>query len=186
MCLQNLKTEKPQIADKDIVVYKRLEKSYESCPEYDGKVFVAEICGGRVKGHISIQDGIMYLCQDEREGTSCKDKKGYCYSWQLDFSVTNLEIGGKKAKDGFITPYQYTPIKLGETYTSSLERIERYGNYEVEEGLHSYLEVPSKEEMEENEVLVQCIIPKGSEYYEGYFNNNPSIASDTLKYVKLI
>ena len=162
MCLHNLKTEKPQIADKDIVVYKRLKKSYEVCPEYDGKVFVAEISGRRVKGHISIQDGQMFLCQDELWGMSCKDKKGHDYSWMLDQYVTNLKIGDKKAKDRFITPY------------------------EIEKGLHSYLEVPSKEEMEEDEVLVQCIIPKGSEYYEGYFGSNPSIASDTIKYVKII
>lgn len=185
MCLHNLKTEKPQIADKDIVVYKRLKKSYEACPEYDGKVFVAKISGRRVKGHISIQDDQMFLCQDELWGTSCKDKKGHDYSWILDQDVTNLKIGDKKAKDGFITPYQFTPIKLGETYTSSLKRVGRYSFY-IEKGLHSYLEVPSKEEMEKDEVLVQCIIPKGSKYYEGYFGSNPSIASDTLKYVKII
>ena len=30
---------------------------------------------------------------------------------------------------------------------------------------------------------VECVIPKGSHYYEGEFNNLPSYASDTIVYI---
>lgn len=35
------------------------------------------------------------------------------------------------------------------------------------------------------DVVTKCIIPKGSKYYIGEFNNTISYASDTLKYVQI-
>ena len=45
----------------------------------DGKRFACEIYGIEVTGIITVEDGQVYLCQNEKSGGACRDKKGYSY-----------------------------------------------------------------------------------------------------------
>lgn len=55
--------------------------SYEELLKCDGRKFKAEIKGVECEGVITVQNGDVYLCQNERNGAACTDKKGYKYSW---------------------------------------------------------------------------------------------------------
>lgn len=80
--------------------------------------------------------------------------------------------------------YQHTPVKLNELYSSEL--IKEYN--EVFKGLHSFNELNSANHaaMEYKEVVVECIIPKGSRYFIGQFQNVVAYASDQLIYKKIL
>ena len=58
----------------------------------------------------------------------------------------------------------------------------------VEMGLHSYAEIPSYGEYSRftlsNLVCCRCIIPKGSTYYVGKFDNATSYASNCIKVIE--
>ena len=49
----------------------------------DGKKFRAKISEELCEGYISVENGTVFLCQNERNGLDCKDKKGYRYSWHV-------------------------------------------------------------------------------------------------------
>lgn len=91
-------------------------------------------------------------------------------------------------KNGYHTPYRLFPITIGDTYKSKLELIEReykYGN-SVEKGLHSFCNLDDVLTIDSAEIIVKCIIPKGSKYYKGYFDGDASYASDTLYYEEIL
>ena len=186
LCLSSEKT-KLNKATKDIVCYKRLEvcKKPDITKYSDGAAFKGVIREIRCKGHLTVEDGKLYFCTNisALDGSNCYDKKGYKYSWVFDDEVT--EINGEAPV--FITLYQtiyrYFTVKIGETYTSSLERIDDT----VHEGLHSYASIRDiQNSRSENEVIAKCIIPKGASYYKGRFEGYTSYASDILTYVELI
>lgn len=52
--------------------------------ECDGKRFACKINGTEVIGRITVEEGKVYLCQNEREGNDCENKRGYRYSWNVD------------------------------------------------------------------------------------------------------
>jgi len=88
----------------------------------------------------------------------------------------------------FFTSFQRAVIQLGIVYTSQL-MISEWNDQAVHVGLHSYKHLEDARQANKywNEQLVECIIPKGSNYYEGTFEDKgPSYASDHLKYVSLI
>jgi hypothetical protein len=197
MCLQNVGEKK--IASKDIVVYKLVKKlDHKIDLNANGKPFTGIIKGHKVSGVISIENDI-YFCTDEEElnGQRNRYKYGYKYSWILDHHVNmkSIEVEGRRFfGKGFtlVTMYREVVIELGEIYTSNLEVLlpsqESYRRTkDIEIGLHSYVNkltalYYSKAYL--NLYMVKCIIPKGSTYYEGTFNDYPSIASDTLRYGK--
>lgn len=49
--------------------------------DYDGARFKGEICGKWMSGRISVEDDGVYLCQNVVDGSDCKEKHGYRYSW---------------------------------------------------------------------------------------------------------
>lgn len=90
-----------------------------------------------------------------------------------------------------LTPYQGFRIEdIPEEVTSNLIRND---NNHVNEGIHSFVElrdalldsVDEHNNFRDN-VLVKCIIPKGSHYYEGLFFTMKAIASNKLKYLEVI
>lgn len=84
------------------VEYKE-EKVMENLLNCKGRRFKCKIYGDSVKGKIQVEDGIVYLCQNIKEGIDCIDKLGYFFSWVVDSGnkddletngVTNFEIVG--------------------------------------------------------------------------------------------
>lgn len=91
----------------------------------------------------------------------------------------------------FITSYKHAPVTIGETYSSKIGvTISDSGTRVVEMALHSFGDKADAQRGAESydEVLVECIIPKGSTYYIGRFEYypGPSYASNRLKYVKVL
>jgi hypothetical protein len=198
MCLR-LKNEsvKPQIAENDIVVYKFLEVG-KLKPEFHGKEFTGVIKNFTVNGKISI-DKRIFFCTNENhlDGFNADDKFGYKYSWAIDENVKSIKVDGveiiknKRILDilknsTILTPYQDTEIKIGETYKSKLIR---YGLL-IEDGIHSIKNLEDANHFAisvKNRIVAKCIIPKGSEYYVGEYDDGyVSYASDTLKYVEIL
>jgi hypothetical protein len=57
----------------------------------DGRRFSAKIEGGYCEGVITIEDDIVYLCQNIADGGDCADKKGFKYSWFYEDSKGNID-----------------------------------------------------------------------------------------------
>lgn len=188
-------------ARKDITVYKRLIRRYglnkaKVLPEYDGKDCVAIINDTVIEGKFVIDNericNSYFICHndDEYNGLPCKDKLGYIYSWNVDSSVTSLKIEDVELIDNeYFTEIMTEPIEIGNTYNSELVRIKDY----VEEGLHSFVNLKdARQQYYSNTIIiVECTIPKGSEYYKGkyelkYKESCKSIASTQLRYDKII
>lgn len=63
----------------------------------NGRRFRAKIEGVECVGKIRVEDGEVYLCQDDKCGTECKEKYGYCYSWKVTrYGVVLLDRVGVK------------------------------------------------------------------------------------------
>ena len=67
----------------------------------DGRRFRAKIRKIECEGVVSVEDGIVYLCQNSLNGNAAKDKKGFKWSWSvengtydclLEDDVTNFEL----------------------------------------------------------------------------------------------
>jgi hypothetical protein len=108
----------------------------------------------------------------------------------------HLQYGYYPDDQILITPYRKALVKLGNTYKSNID-ITTYN--EVTEALHSfkykkdcledaYCEIKSRcrNSNKLDYVVVRCIIPQGSVYYEGDFCQYKCYASDTLTYVKIV
>lgn len=89
----------------------------------------------------------------------------------------------------FYTPYRCFIVEIGKEYNSPLCKKDN----EVYTGLHSFRKLKDAE----NEILsnwdprrlriARCIIPEGSEYYEGGFNtHSDAYASNKIKYIKIV
>jgi hypothetical protein len=187
MCL-TLKSDKTRVktAKSDIVVYKKLKKDHLTPPFSllllkDGEEFSGIIKSISCNGKISIENNYAYFCINELslDGGRCNNRQGYKYSWALDEDVKLIKTSTVELKNEDLynikTPYEDFIVKEGATYNSPLIKI---GN-EIFEGLHTFKEKPN------SSIWAECIIPKGSKYYEGEFNDIVSYASDTLKYVKI-
>lgn len=98
-----------------------------------------------------------------------------------------------------ITPFMFKEITIGNTYESDL-KIETFFDggvliktNRVEIGLHS---MTSKQDCinaashwvneGRNQLIVKCIIPKGSQYYVGTYQCLKSYASTAIQYVEVV
>lgn len=63
-----------------------------------GQKFKALIDNIDVEGKISIEYGVIYLCQNSIEGEYCENKYGYRYSWQHDEQVSSFQVFDPKLK----------------------------------------------------------------------------------------
>lgn len=65
----------------------------ENLLKCNGRRFRANIEGVKCDGKIRVEDGLVYLCQNEKNGNSCNNKFGYKYSWSLpSVYVSGLEL----------------------------------------------------------------------------------------------
>lgn len=81
-----------------------------------------------------------------------------------------------------ITPVRGEPVAIGKTYKSKLDR----QKITVERGLHSYANMNNAIAYSYGNPVVMCIIPIGSKYYKGTYNDMSSYASSELRYVKFV
>lgn len=54
-----------------------------------GRKFKAEIMGNYAKGTIQVEGLTVYLCQNERDGSDCRDKLGYRFSWRVNYGTAD-------------------------------------------------------------------------------------------------
>ena len=182
-------------AKEDIVCYKYLSIVTKLKEEYIDKLHGIKFIGTinneeNVKGLIYVSNpNIVFFCTNNRRlnGSEIDNKFGYKYSWLMDYSVKSILINeSEEIIDKVLcTPYQRFPIEIGETYESDL--IKRYGN-QIYKGLHSFgnLNEAIEDAKLDCDIIVKCIIPKGSTYYIGKFNDKVSYASNKLKYLEII
>jgi len=92
----------------------------------------------------------------------------------------------------YATSYQETPIIFRKIITSNIIVENEYGETNkrtwINIGLHSYIcqKAAESQALSLDEVLVKCVIPKGSEYYKGEFLGDPTYVSNQLIYKKVI
>lgn len=170
------------VAKKDIICYKNIVKFNENVvrKKYkEGEEFTGIINGIKCSGKIHFESTIgytepsIYFCTNEKllNGSSCKDTLGYNYSWIFGLLVTELNKFNNPIV--YYTPIRNMRIKIGKTYKGKLEN----NKHRIDKGFHAY----TKKNIES--VNVKCIIPKGSEYYLGDYNE---IVSNCIKYEKLL
>lgn len=186
MCLENVSER--FVALEDIPCYKRLKKSSRiSLGEVKhGDSFEGIINEVAAVGKISIEESDIYFCTNTHRGRTCKEKFGFKHSWINDSYVEVITVNGKTIiTPSFRTPYRFAPIEIGNTYESILEKPKSRA---IEIGLHTFkFSGDAISDMDSpKEVIVRCIIPKGSTYYEGDFGGSISYASDKLQYVEII
>lgn len=192
MCLTLIDDKKYQ-AEKDIVVYKQLRKikTLDSSVK-SGDKFIGKIQGNcdyliECKGEIYIERDNIYFCTNNPNlnGQEPAYKlHNYDYYWIMDTNVMEVIINGKDCFTfGYETPYQNFKVKIGETYSSGLIKVED----EVHIGLHSFADLKDIEySIYTTRIVAKCIIPKDSFYYKGKFGGVLSYASDKLTYVEII
>ena len=187
MCLELISNKtKSKIAKEDIICYKRLEylPIIDMSTIKDGDEFTGIINDVKCSGKISLEFNRIYFCTNysKLNGAASSNKHGYLYSQLFDNDATSIIVNNKELIDLKIqTPYRNFIVEIGKTYNSVLVKNNGY----VHEGLHSYKN-PIDTKKYNYGIYVECIIPKGSKYYEGTFCNRYSYASDKLTYVKII
>ena len=186
MCLSNVK--KLNVATKDIKCYKRVFPKHvliDGYVKYHGKAAKAIINCIEVDGVISINlSDRLFICSNNIhfEGKHCAEKFGYAFFWIFDENVSSIKCGEVELVDAvYKTPYRALSVKIGNTYKSSL--IKEHDKVHI--GLHSFLN-KTHARADGWGTVVECIIPKGSQYYKGMFDEYPSYASTALTYVKTI
>lgn len=120
----------------------------------------------------------------------CLQKVSRVYIAKEDIIVYKHVI---KCTDGFVSSYQKTEVQLDKLYTSDirLNVDDRTNARFIEKALHSFvnLAIARVEAQHWREVLVECVIPKGSRYHKGEFDGITfvqSIASNQLIHVKVL
>lgn len=111
------------------------------------------------------------------------------------FKVLSKGGATERAAGVYLTPYQETVVRLGESYGSDIEKGETssFGEVYIHKALHSFVsyegalvdlhDFPNCYDM----VIVECFIPKGAIYYLGNFNElNDSYASNALTYTNTV
>lgn len=89
----------------------------ENLLKCDGRSFSAKIHGEEVTGKIRVENGYVYLCQDEKEGAYCKNKHGYMFSW-------GVRYGEKEdLDDNYVSDFKLIPLTEKE--------IEQYKDWQV-------------------------------------------------------
>lgn len=104
--------------NKDVIfVEYKEEKVMENLLYCKGRRFKCKIQDKEVEGKIQVENYNVYLCQNEWNGASCKDKLGYKYSWYV------LEVD-----DDLLNYFSVTDFKL---IPMTKEEIKNYKDWQV-------------------------------------------------------
>jgi len=109
-----------------------------------------------------------------------------CFSNSIDYGDHKPKRLYTSVNSDYITSYQKTPVEIGKTYKSKLDKPDDHGDIHMD--LHSFADLADakKEARNWREVLVKCVIPKGARYYLGDFEEYSSYASNQLQYIEII
>lgn len=192
MCLSLYGNQEPEIANEDIICYKHLITKTVVNKKLHGKPFTGVINNVDVEGVIFIENDCMYFLTNNPvlDGTTPITldyvSYGYKYSWCDDPNVKSIVVDGKTLEKYMLTPYRKAIVKIGETYTSKLEK----ESNTISRGLHTFKyecnAVDDARVRVFHATIVKCIIPKGAVYYTGQFGGCVSYASNKLKYVEQV
>ena len=96
-----------------------------------------------------------------------------------------------KRKDGYVSSYRKKEVKFNELLTSDIQIVRKSDVRIIERALHSFVNLSDARLEAEHwkEVLVKCVIPKGSRYHKGEFEGIytvDSLASNQLIYTEVI
>jgi len=89
-----------------------------------GQKFKAVINDTDVEGKISIEDDVLYLCQDSEDGEGCENKHGYRYSWQHGEQVSSFQVFDTKLKKWVLIEQ----IELSSEFSMFNHRTTIFGN----------------------------------------------------------
>jgi len=73
----------------------------ENLLNYHGYPFAARIRSTFTNGHITVEEGSVYLCQNTKSGSDCENKQGWKYSWNIgkgskedvdNYGISNFEL----------------------------------------------------------------------------------------------
>ena len=67
-------------------IFAKREKTMENLLKCDGRRFRAKIDGVTCEGKVRVEDGKVYLCQNNKDGCKASNKYGYKYSWKAYLS----------------------------------------------------------------------------------------------------
>lgn len=116
----------------------------------------------------------------------CLDRKEYSIKRIALVNVVCYKFLIQNSDGTFKTPYQSTPVKIGEEYTAVMD----YTDHNVFAGLHSFRSKKDclffSRNWNSNIKIVKCIIPFGSRYFKGRFDGFRGFASNKIKYIKEI
>jgi len=176
MCLERISERK--VATEDIVCYNYIrEQMVLKNKLKHGDSFTGKIKGINCRGKISISElGRVYFCTNDYilDGIDADDKLEYDYSWLIDDSVKEIRVNGKNVlRPGYVTPYMDTNVEMGVVYYSEIS----VRDNKIGKALHSFKYLSDASISRDADLkspimrLVECVIPKGSVYYEGTFAN---------------
>ena len=65
---------------------------------FDGQKYKAELRDSRIpcEGVVTIENGKVYLCQNETQGDGCSDKKGYAHSYRISAHAGHVSVLNKE------------------------------------------------------------------------------------------
>lgn len=106
------------------VKYNKKEIVMDNLLNCKGRKFKCTIASTDVEGKIQVENGTVYLCQNKRDGGSCKDKLGYKYSWYVCSGSTN------DLKDSSVTDFKLIFM--------TKEEIENYKDWQVGDKITLY------------------------------------------------
>lgn len=125
------------------------------------------------------------MCLELKENVQSKiaERNITCYKFVEKFNHSN----------DLTTPYKHAVVEIGKTYTSEINQ----SGLSINKALHSYKNksnaVKDAKYFSDNDyrktLVVKCRIPKGSVYYQGYFDGDlkaPSYASNCIEYLEII
>lgn len=83
----------------------------------NGRRFSANIAGTETSGKIRVEDGSVYLCQNDKHGAPCADKLDFEFSWTVG------EGTPEKLVENSVTDFKLAPM--------TAEEIEAYKDWQV-------------------------------------------------------
>jgi hypothetical protein len=111
-----------------------LKQTMEDLQQCDGRRFSAIINGIKCEGRISVERGIVYLCQNKKDGNRCRNSKGYDYSWNCNSgtidALKNVHVSDFKLFPDFsmLSIREIALEKAKEFYPNDADNIDTFIN----------------------------------------------------------